>query len=107
VSDVIEERQTSEPPELNIAEVRDLVVEGREQGYLNAGHIHDLLQDVELTAEQIDDMFILFNDLGIDIIEGDEAPDSDGHGAEAAAEEEFIPALDLYRLPRHPPEIMS
>ena len=104
---MVEERLASEPPELNIAEVRELVAEGREQGYLNAEHVHDLLQDVELTAEQFDDIFILFNDLGIDIIEGNEAPDSDGHGAEAAAEEEIIPALDLYRLPRHPPEIMS
>ena len=98
MSDVIEERQASEPPELNVAEVRDLVAEGREQGYLNAGHVHDLLQDVELTAEQIDDMFILFNDLGIDIIEGDETPDSDDQGAETTAEQEeegFMPTLDL------------
>ena len=98
MSDAVEERQGSEPPELNSEEVRDLVAEGREQGYLNAEHILDLLQDVELTAEQIDDVFILFNDLGIDIIEGDVAPESDGHGAEVAAEEEqeqSIPALDL------------
>jgi len=77
VSDAVEERQVSESPELNSAEVRELVAEGREQGYLNAEHIHDLLQDVELTAEQIDDIFILFNDLGIEIIEGDEAPDGE------------------------------
>ena len=60
MSDAVEERQAGEPPELNIAEVRDLVAEGREQGYLSAEHVHDLLQDVELTAEQIDDIFLLF-----------------------------------------------
>ncbi len=98
MSDAVEERQASEPPELNSAEVRELVTEGREQGYLDAAHIRDLLRDIELSVEQIDDIFILFNDLGIDIVEGDEAPGSDGHGAEAAAEEEqeeIIPALDL------------
>ena len=98
MSDAVEERQVSESPELNSAEVRELVAEGREQGYLNAEHIHDLLQDVELSAEQIDDIFILFGDLGIDIIEGDEALDSDGLRGEAAAEQEqegVIPALDL------------
>ena len=98
MSDAVEERQASESPELNSAEVRELVAEGREQGYLNAEHIHDLLQDVELSAEQIDDIFILFGDLGIDIIEGDEALDSDGLRGEAAAEQEqegVIPALDL------------
>jgi RNA polymerase primary sigma factor len=98
VSDLAEERPASEPPELNSEEVRDLVTEGREQGYLSAEHVYDLLQDVELTPEQIDDIFIVFNDLGIDILEAEEAPDSHGHGAEAAAEEEqeqSIPALDL------------
>ena len=51
MSDAVEERQASESPELNSAEVSELVAEGREQGYLHAEHIHDLLQDVELTAE--------------------------------------------------------
>jgi RNA polymerase primary sigma factor len=80
-----------EPPELNIEEVKDLVAEGREQGYLNGEHITDALQDVELTSEQIDDIFSLFNDLGIDIIEGDE-PLS---GGDAKPEEEPVPKLDL------------
>ena len=94
--DLSEERQSSESPELQIEEVRELVAEGREQGYLNAEHVHDVLQDVDLTPDQIDDIFILFNDLGIDIIEGDES--ADGQEGEAAAEEEqeeAIPKLDL------------
>ena len=98
MSDAAEERQASEPPELNTAEVRGLVREGREQGYLNAAHVYELLQDVELTAEKIDDIFLLFDDLGIEIIEGVEAPAAEGPGTEAAAaqeQENSIPALDL------------
>ena len=96
LTDLLRERHASEPPELSIEEVRDLVAEGREQGYLNADHVHDLLQDVELTPDQIDDIFILFNDLGIDIIEGDEAPGVDGQEPKAEEEaEEVIPKLDL------------
>ena len=93
VSDMSEERQPTDAPELAIEEVRDLVAEGREQGYLNADHVHDTLQDVDLTTDQIDNIFILFNDLGIDILEGDETPGQDGQ--EAKAEEEVIPKLDL------------
>jgi len=93
VSDMSEERQPTDAPELAIEEVRGLVEEGREQGYLNADHVHDTLQDVDLTTDQIDNIFILFNDLGIDILEGDEAPGQDG--GEAKAEEEVIPKLDL------------
>ena len=52
-----------------------------------------MLQDVDLTPDQIDNIFLLFNDLGIDIIEGDEPLSSDG--ADAKPEEEIIPKLDL------------
>jgi RNA polymerase primary sigma factor len=98
ISDLVDERSASEVPELNIEEVSDLVIEGREQGFLNADHVHDTLQDVDLTTDQIDDIFILFHDLGIDILEGDETPENNGHSAEASADEEQeerIPALDL------------
>jgi len=53
-------------------EMRDLVAEGRDQGYLNADKVTDVLAEIDLTAEQIDDIFILFHDLGIEIVENDE-----------------------------------
>jgi len=88
-----EQHRPTESPEMAIDEVRELVAEGREQGYLNGEHITDVLQDVDLTADQMDNIFILFNDLGIDIIEGDEPVTGDG--ADAKPEEEVIPKLDL------------
>ena len=78
MTDLLAERQASGPPELDIEEVRELVAEGREQGYLNAGRLHDALQDVDLTPEQIDDIFILLGDLGIDVIDGDQPLGADG-----------------------------
>jgi len=92
VTDAAEERSRPvEAVELGIEEVRVLVDEGREQGYLASDHIADALQDVELTPDQIDGIYNLFADLGIDILEGEGAtPDAD-----AKAEEEVIPKLDL------------
>jgi len=93
LSEASEQHKSVESPELAIDEVKELVAEGREQGYLNGEHITDALQDVDLTPDQIDNIFLLFNDLGIDIIEGDEP--LSGDGAEAKPEEEVIPKLDL------------
>ena len=93
MSEPSEQHKSVESPELAIDEVKELVAEGREQGYLNGEHITDALQDVDLTPDQIDNIFLLFNDLGIDIIEGDEP--LPGDGAEAKPEEEVIPKLDL------------
>ena len=82
MTDFSEERKTPEAAEFGIEEVRVLVDEGREQGYLSSDHIADALQDVELSTDQIDGIYNLFADLGIDIIEGDgvlaEVP-IDGH----------------------------
>jgi RNA polymerase primary sigma factor len=88
--DVAEAIEPLEPP---IDEVRELVAEGREQGYLTGDRIADALADVELTPDQIDSIFLLFADLGVDIIEGDEpVPDSN---LSAKPEDEVPPKLDL------------
>ncbi len=74
-------------------EVRTLLEEGREQGYLASDHIADVLRDVELTPELLEEMYTMFADLGIDIVEGD---DEAGHeDAEVPIEEEAAPKLDL------------
>jgi RNA polymerase primary sigma factor len=92
VTDFLEDRsRSSEPAELAIEEVRLLVDEGREQGYLASDHIADALQDVELTPDQIDGIYNLFADLGIDILEGETSVE----GGDAKPEEEVIAKLDL------------
>ena len=90
MTDFAEDRSRSpESAELAIDEVRILADEGREQGYLAGDHIADALQDVELTPDQIDGIYNLFADLGIDILEGEA-------GAVAVkAEEGVISKLDL------------
>jgi RNA polymerase primary sigma factor len=93
VTEAAEERNRPvDASELGIEEVRLLVDEGREQGYLASDHIADALQDVELTPDQIDGIYNLFADLGIDILEGEGVAAS---GSDAKPEEEVIPKLDL------------
>ena len=82
MTDFLEDRsRASEPAELAIEEVRLLVDEGREQGYLASDHIADVLQDVELTPDQIDGIYNLFADLGIDILEGETSGGVEGGDA--------------------------
>ena len=78
----------TEPSEPLIDEVRELLAEGSEQGYLSGDRIASALQDVDLSTDQLDNIFLLFHDHGIDIIEGDVPPAGD-------SEDEEPPALDL------------
>jgi RNA polymerase primary sigma factor len=94
LSESAEDRSNpADSAELAIDEVRVLVEEGREQGYLASDHIADALQDVELTPDQIDNVFNIFADNGIDVLEGEGVMAADG--PESKAEEEVIPKLDL------------
>ena len=99
MTDAAEERNKPlDAAELGIDEVRLLVEEGREQGYLAAEHILEVLADVDLTPEQIDDVYVAFHDLGIDVVGADgvhhEARQS-GTGDQEAEGENDVPKLDL------------
>ena len=83
----------SQTNEFAIEEVRDLLAEGHEQGYLPAEHIHDVLAEAELTPDQIENILGSFSDLGIEIIEDGEA--AAGKEGEVELEAEAIPKLDL------------
>ncbi len=65
------DRQPDEGILSSVEEVRTLLEEGREQGYLAAEHILEVLADVDLTPEQIDDVYVAFHDLGIDVVGAD------------------------------------
>ena len=71
MTDSAEEQRASYTPESGLDEVRVLMHEGREQGYLTSDRIADALQDVDLTPDEVDGVYNLFADLGIDILEGD------------------------------------
>jgi len=82
-----------------IEEVRTLLDEGREQGYLAAEHIVEVLADVDLTPEQIDDVYVVFHDLGIDVVGADGVhhahPGAPGGGEPAPEAEAPEAKLDL------------
>lgn len=91
-----DDRKPSEEIQLavdTIDEVRELITEGKEQGYLLSDHVHEVLQELDLTADQIDAIFLLINDEGIELAESEEARTA--KGAESKAEQEIISKLDL------------
>jgi RNA polymerase primary sigma factor len=60
----------NESADLAIEEVDELIAEGREQGYVLADRLHEVLQETDLTFDQIDTVLVLLHDLGIEIVEG-------------------------------------
>ncbi|MBN2168558.1 MAG: RNA polymerase sigma factor RpoD [Actinobacteria bacterium] len=59
--------------DLDIEEVREIITIGKDRGFFSTDEIIERLKGVELTPEQLDNIFILISDMGIEIV--DEAVD--------------------------------
>jgi RNA polymerase primary sigma factor len=98
-----------EPAFLEVEELRTLVAEGRDRGFLTFEEIASCLEEVEVTKEQVNDLHVHLVETGIDIVSTDgrptPAPDSappDGMPAAQPKKPEIDltvePSLDALRL---------
>ena len=97
----------SEVPLLEIEEVRALVIEGRERGYLTFEEISATLEEVELAKEQIAEFHAHLQESGVEIVANEARPagliEIAGDGAQPAPKKAQIdltvePSLDSLRL---------
>ena len=64
--------------ELKLSQVRKLITKGNKEGILANEEIIDTLKKVDLSAEQMDNIFARFDSLGISVVETKGAADSKG-----------------------------
>jgi RNA polymerase primary sigma factor len=69
----------------------EVYVRGKEKGFLSPDEVSEMLQDFDLSTDDLEQLYTTLFDMGIDVIEGDgEQPDDD-----YSQEEEFLSKLDL------------
>jgi len=103
--------ERSEAPFGEVDELRALVAEGRERGYLTFEEIASCLEEVDVTKEQVSELHAHLLEHGVDIVAQDGRPAvSDNGKAEASAEKDptapkkveidltVEPSLDSLRL---------
>ena len=97
----------SEAPLLDIEEVRGLVTEGKERGYLTFEEISTTFEEVELTKEQVTEFHVHLQENGVEIVANEGRPagliEIAGDGAQPAQKKPQIdltvePSLDSLRL---------
>jgi RNA polymerase primary sigma factor len=64
----------AEAPDLEHEELRALVADGRERGFLTFEEIASCLEEVEITKEQVRDLHVYLVDSGIEIVSADGRP---------------------------------
>ena len=73
------ELENSDKPiiDLNNSEIKALLKKGKSSGYITHDQLNKALPDGELTSEQIEDVMVAINELGINIIDQNEEIASD------------------------------
>jgi RNA polymerase primary sigma factor len=78
---------TSEPSIIEIEELRPLIIEGQERGYLTVEQITTCLEEVEVTKEQLADLHQYLVEQGIDILGAAASPEGGRFARESASDE--------------------
>jgi RNA polymerase primary sigma factor len=77
---------SGDAPISELDELRPLIAEGQERGFLTFEEIRACLEESEVTKEQVQELHAYLDDQGIDVVDGDGRPaKSEGSSVEASA----------------------
>src|SRR3954453_11092594 len=74
--------------DLNEAPINKLIARAKKRGYVTYDELNDALPQDQMSTDQIEDIMSSLNELGINVVENEEA-DEDEEGGERAAEPEI------------------
>jgi RNA polymerase primary sigma factor len=72
--------------DLNEASIKKLIAKAKKRGYITYDELNGALPQDQMSSEQIEDVMSALNDMGVNIVENDEAAEENEEGAEAEAE---------------------
>ena len=78
--------------DLSDAAVKRLIKKGKKRGVVTHRELNAVLPSEQVTSEQIEDILVLLNDMGINVVDGD---DNDDTESEEAEEQEDVEGGDL------------
>jgi RNA polymerase primary sigma factor len=86
---------SDEAPIVELDELRPLIAEGQERGFLTFDQIAACLEEADFTKEQVQELHAYLDDQGIEVVEADgRLAKSDGGNVEAAVEQAHEPTPD-------------
>ncbi|MFM8499353.1 MAG: RNA polymerase sigma factor RpoD [Chakrabartia sp.] len=85
--------------DLNEASVKKLIARAKKRGYITYDELNEALPQDQMSSEQIEDVMAAINDMGVNIVENDEAGE-DGEDAEPEEDIEAVDAADPLGAPQ-------
>ena len=83
-----EDQDSGDAPllDLNEASVKKLIAKAKKRGYITYDELNGALPQDQMSSEQIEDVMSALNDMGVNIVEHDEAAEESEEGGEAEVE---------------------
>src|SRR6516225_1504093 len=72
--------------DLSDAVIKKLIQTAKKRGYVTHDQINSVLRSEEVNSEQIEDILAMFSEMGVNVVETEEASDDDEHREEAEDE---------------------
>lgn len=73
--------------DLNEGSIKKLIARAKKRGYITVDQLNEMLPQDQMTSEQIEDIMSALNDMGVNVVENEDAGE-DGEGDERAKQEE-------------------
>ncbi|PXA93248.1 RNA polymerase sigma factor RpoD [Nostoc sp. 3335mG] len=73
--------------DLNEGSIKKLVARAKKRGYITVDQLNEMLPQDQMTSEQIEDIMSALNDMGVNVVENEDAGE-DGEGDERAKQDE-------------------
>jgi RNA polymerase primary sigma factor len=102
MADVTEGNEAGDAPliDLNEGSIKKLVARAKKRGYITVDQLNEMLPQDQMTSEQIEDVMAALNDMGVNVVENEEAgedaePEDDTPDeAEAGDGDDSAPAFE-------------
>src|ERR1700710_3115809 len=91
MADVADSTETGDAPliDLNDASIKKLVARAKKRGYITYDQLNEALPQEQMSSEQIEDVMSALSEMGVNIVENEDAGEEE-EPAEEAAEEEVV-----------------
>ncbi|MBO9622780.1 MAG: RNA polymerase sigma factor RpoD [Sphingomonas sp.] len=92
MADVTETNEAGDAPliDLNEGSIKKLIARAKKRGYITVDQLNEMLPQDQMSSEQIEDIMSAINDMGINVVESEDA----GEDAEPEDEVEEVDASD-------------
>jgi len=88
--------------DLSDAAVKKLIRSAKKRGYVTVDQINSLMPSEEVNSEQIEDILAMFSEMGVNVVENEEASEEEEKDREEDEKEEAEPENELVEVQQRP-----